>query len=198
MATAAGPTMARTTSRRQTAYASPSSDRHQRTPSESLRSPASQGEGSRADYASPSQQQSLAGVARRDYETTNVARSQPSRRSSSRDPAYSAASPAQTSPRDDGSRSHHHGESRPAATRYSSDVPRTPASAGYNNYQPSSARSRGDASAAEQAIPIRKRTTINAQTGTWSLGKTIGAGSMGKVKIAKNQGTGETVGAYMT
>ena len=42
-------------------------------------------------------------------------------------------------------------------------------------------------------MPIRKRTNITAQTGTWSLGKTIGAGSMGKVKLAKNQETGETV-----
>lgn len=39
----------------------------------------------------------------------------------------------------------------------------------------------------------KKRTTISAQTGQWSLGKTIGAGSMGKVKLAKNLETGEQV-----
>ena len=39
----------------------------------------------------------------------------------------------------------------------------------------------------------KKRTTITAQTGQWSLGKTIGAGSMGKVKLAKNMETGEQV-----
>lgn len=194
MATAAGPTMARTTSRRQTAYGAAAAEKHQRTPSESLRSPASAGEGNRTEYASPAHQQSLAAVARRDYETTNVARTQPGRRSSSRDPAYAPTSPGQPGQRDDGGRSHHRADSRSGAPRYSSDMPRTPASAGYNNYQPSSARSKGDASGAEQAMPIRKRTTITAQTGTWSLGKTVGAGSMGKVKIAKNGETGETVG----
>ncbi|KAH0551604.1 hypothetical protein GP486_007177, partial [Trichoglossum hirsutum] len=36
-----------------------------------------------------------------------------------------------------------------------------------------------------------RRTTINAQTGHWVLGKTIGAGSMGKVKLAKKLEGGE-------
>lgn len=39
----------------------------------------------------------------------------------------------------------------------------------------------------------KRRTTINAPTGEWTLGKTIGAGSMGKVKLAKNLETGEQV-----
>ncbi|KAK8227704.1 hypothetical protein BKA81DRAFT_139118 [Phyllosticta paracitricarpa] len=39
----------------------------------------------------------------------------------------------------------------------------------------------------------RRRTTISAQTGQWALGKTIGAGSMGKVKLARNLETGEQV-----
>ena len=43
------------------------------------------------------------------------------------------------------------------------------------------------------ATTTRKRTEIDAQTGKWSLGKTIGAGSMGKVKLAKNLETGEQV-----
>lgn len=40
---------------------------------------------------------------------------------------------------------------------------------------------------------LRRRTTIDAPTGHWDLGKTIGAGSMGKVKLARNRTTGETV-----
>ena len=40
---------------------------------------------------------------------------------------------------------------------------------------------------------LRKRTTIDATTGHWELGKTIGAGSMGKVKLARNKETGEQV-----
>jgi|TARA_R110002003_G_scaffold198_23_gene15581 hypothetical protein len=40
----------------------------------------------------------------------------------------------------------------------------------------------------------KRRTTITApSTGTWALGKTIGAGSMGKVKLAKHSETGEQV-----
>ncbi|KAJ5091741.1 hypothetical protein NUU61_006611 [Penicillium alfredii] len=39
----------------------------------------------------------------------------------------------------------------------------------------------------------RRRTTITTPTGQWALGKTIGAGSMGKVKLAKNMETGEQV-----
>ena len=47
--------------------------------------------------------------------------------------------------------------------------------------------------AAVHGSTTRKRTEIDAQTGRWSLGKTIGAGSMGKVKLAKNLETGEQV-----
>jgi hypothetical protein len=39
----------------------------------------------------------------------------------------------------------------------------------------------------------KRRTMITTPTGQWALGKTIGAGSMGKVKIAKNVETGEQV-----
>jgi hypothetical protein len=42
----------------------------------------------------------------------------------------------------------------------------------------------------------RKRAYITCSTGSWQLGKTIGAGSMGKVKLARNQETGEQVGPY--
>jgi hypothetical protein len=43
----------------------------------------------------------------------------------------------------------------------------------------------------------RKRTYVTCSTGTWILGKTIGQGSMGKVKLAKNQDTGEQVGFFL-
>ena len=42
-------------------------------------------------------------------------------------------------------------------------------------------------------VQPRRRTTITTPTGNWALGKTIGAGSMGKVKLAKNIETGEQV-----
>jgi hypothetical protein len=43
----------------------------------------------------------------------------------------------------------------------------------------------------------RSRTTIPAQTGNWVLGKTIGAGSMGKVKLARRAEGGEQVCVYV-
>jgi hypothetical protein len=50
------------------------------------------------------------------------------------------------------------------------------------------------ASAAGAAKPHgRSRTTIPTQSGKWILGKTIGAGSMGKVKLAKKEDGIETV-----
>ena len=48
-------------------------------------------------------------------------------------------------------------------------------------------------SATDNSTQQRRRTTVEATTGTWELGKTIGAGSMGKVKLAKNKKTGEEV-----
>lgn len=43
------------------------------------------------------------------------------------------------------------------------------------------------------AQPPKRRTTVTTPSGQWALGKTIGAGSMGKVKLAKNMETGEQV-----
>ncbi|KAL2871991.1 putative serine/threonine protein kinase Kin1 [Aspergillus lucknowensis] len=39
----------------------------------------------------------------------------------------------------------------------------------------------------------KRRTMIATQTGQWSLGKTLGAGSMGKVKVGRHLETGEQV-----
>ena len=50
-----------------------------------------------------------------------------------------------------------------------------------------------DAAAHGNGSSNKRRTTVTAQTGLWTLGKTIGAGSMGKVKLAKNLETGEQV-----
>ena len=51
-----------------------------------------------------------------------------------------------------------------------------------------------DRSAASAYPPVgRRRTSITTLTGTWALQKTIGQGSMGKVKLARNIETGEQV-----
>jgi len=41
--------------------------------------------------------------------------------------------------------------------------------------------------------PRQRKTTIHGATGTWILGKTVGAGSMGKVKLAKRLDGSEQV-----
>ncbi|KAI9839941.1 MAG: hypothetical protein M1819_000133 [Sarea resinae] len=51
----------------------------------------------------------------------------------------------------------------------------------------------GDRSVPANNGAAKRRTTITAQTGQWALGRTIGAGSMGKVKLARNIETGEQV-----
>jgi hypothetical protein len=43
------------------------------------------------------------------------------------------------------------------------------------------------------AMPSKRRTTVTTPSGQWALGKTLGAGSMGKVKVGKNIETGEQV-----
>ena len=57
-------------------------------------------------------------------------------------------------------------------------------------------RTSSDAHVSGSGGSNKRRTTITAQTGQWALGKTIGAGSMGKVKLAKNLETGEQVSKY--
>ena len=57
----------------------------------------------------------------------------------------------------------------------------------------SSQNATGNQTPAAAAVQPRRRTTITTPTGHWALGKTIGAGSMGKVKLAKNMETGEQV-----
>lgn len=50
-----------------------------------------------------------------------------------------------------------------------------------------------DRNAPSSGSSNRRRTTITGPSGQWALGKTIGAGSMGKVKLAKKIETGEQV-----
>lgn len=101
------------------------------------------------------------------YETSNVA--QTSRRSSRDDPNRTASTHH---------RSGHH-------SRYNSEM--------------STANGGGPAPVVTPQVEARQsgkgksRTTIPAQTGNWILGKTIGAGSMGKVKLARRAEGGEQV-----
>lgn len=136
---------------------------------------------------SPSQQAHLATVARRDYDTTNVARPSSSRRSSSRDRSYGGPPPPT---RTESTRSTRRNSSR-GHSRYNSEMA---TNGGPTSVQtPPAARTTSDVQVPGSSSSNKRRTTISAHTGQWALGKTIGAGSMGKVKLAKNLETGEQV-----
>ena len=199
-ASTTSPAVVRSSSRRQPSYNAPSTDRPQRNAS--TRQPSSQitpqpDPQPQIDTRplSSSQQASLAGVARRDYETTNVARPPSSRRSSSHDRSYAAPPPR----RSESTRDTRRTSARPGSrSRNSSQMDAKAAAAAVAPsgaaQTPSGARETTDTAAqASGSTTTRKRTEIDAQTGKWSLGKTIGAGSMGKVKLAKNLETGEQV-----
>ncbi|KAF2842520.1 Pkinase-domain-containing protein [Patellaria atrata CBS 101060] len=177
------PSVARsaTTSRRQQSVTNPA-DRPHRSQSTTTRPSAPPGSPHRShshshSHSRSSQQGNLFNVARRDFEQSNVAHPpSASRRSESRDGNRAAPTPSRTeSARRTSSRSGH--------ARHASDA---------------SAMSNAATNGEARAIPTasgqpRRRTTIGASTGQWLLGKTIGAGSMGKVKLARNMDTGEQV-----
>lgn len=202
-ASTVSPALVRNSSRRQPqTYSTPAGDRPHRaastttkpttTPTGLLRSH-SQSQ-TQARPTSSSQQLALAGVARRDYETTNVARpSSSSRRSSSRDRSHVVPPPKRT----DSTRESRHTASRSGHSRNSSYMSPTAAAAAANGVTaptPAGNKTQPDATPHGSGAPSKRRTTVTAQTGQWTLGKTIGAGSMGKVKLAKNIETGEQVG----
>lgn len=116
----------------------------------------------------------------RDYETTNVAQST-RRRSTDRPPAVRTESSRSAS-------GHHHRSS--SRHHYApSDMSGTTATNNGGGPAPvvTPVESRHGSS------KPRTRTTVPAKTGNWILGKTIGAGSMGKVKLAKRAEGGEQV-----
>ncbi|KAL8985214.1 MAG: hypothetical protein Q9205_001035 [Flavoplaca limonia] len=193
-ASTAAPPLVRTSSRRQQSYSAPTNDRPHRTSSSATRPPTTSTTVTRTAQSSDrppssSQQAQLANVARRDYETTNVARPPSSRRSSSRERSIAAPPPKRTESTRDSRRQ----SSRPSHSRNNSHVsPAVLATNGGSNATPTRAPPL-DATNQGSGGAAKRRTTIPAQTGQWSLGKTIGAGSMGKVKLAKNLETGEQV-----
>ncbi|EPE28956.1 Protein kinase-like (PK-like) [Glarea lozoyensis ATCC 20868] len=104
------------------------------------------------------------------------------RRSSSRD--QPSQSQGESSSR--GASSHHHHRHH-SHSRHSRDMSTAAANGGGPApvVTPQESRHTGRSS--------KSRTTIPAQTGNWVLGKTIGAGSMGKVKLARRPEGGEQV-----
>ena len=195
----ASPAIVRSSSRRQPSYTAPTGDRPQRVASTvtSQSTPPPSYSRSQSQNRGPptSQQAALASIARKDHETSNVARpSSSSRRSFSRDRSNAGPPPTRT----DSTRDSRRSTSRPGHSRNNSSYLSATGAAGTNGdsavVQPAGGgRSQSDAAVPGSGGSSKRRTTISAQTGNWSLGKTIGAGSMGKVKLAKCLETGEQV-----
>ncbi|MCJ1308091.1 serine/threonine-protein kinase KIN2 [Agyrium rufum] len=207
-ATTASPTAVRSSSHDRSAVrnAAPVRDHHRRISSGAGRArdssdqpryidPRQTSSPPRGTSMSQSQQAApLAAVARRDYEQSNLARPQSSRRSSSKDRASDPVPPPTT--RTDSTRSHR-SNSKAGHQRYASDGTSAAAHAAGVAQIPAQptgmVRQHGEGGQQAPSATLKRRTTINTQTGNWSLGKTIGAGSMGKVKLARNMETGEQV-----
>jgi serine/threonine protein kinase KIN1/2 len=196
MASSTLPTVVRSQSTHgQTSYSSPASGQPTRTRSNAARPTSSSHRSSSRTYpheTPPTANQAvLASVAQRDFDTTNVARPS-SRRSSSRD--------GQSDYRSEAPRSQQRASSRPGSSRNSTDLSGATAMAnGGPTSAPQSATYPERPPVPSQPNSGRRRTSVTTPTGTWLLGKTIGQGSMGKVKLAKNLETGEQVDiAHMT
>ncbi|KAM3155770.1 Serine/threonine protein kinase KIN1 [Botrytis cinerea] len=116
-------------------------------------------------------------VPRANYETANVA--QPSRKISSRDGSAPSRHESTRSASSNHRSTHH--------SRHSNDM----ATAAANGGGPAPVVTPQESRHA--AHKGKSRTTIPALSGNWILGKTIGQGSMGKVKLARRAEGGEQV-----
>ncbi|KAJ5620032.1 hypothetical protein N7510_004016 [Penicillium lagena] len=178
----------------------PASDAPQRTrsvavrPTSSSQPPPQQSHYSHAktpshDRRPPSNYAAVDSVSRRDFEAPNVGR-MPSRREASAERSQERPS---TASRTESTRRHH--QRNPSAQghqRESVDMTSATATTAPDRVADPSQSATGAHPPTASTQP-RRRTTITTPTGQWALGKTIGAGSMGKVKLAKNMETGEQV-----
>lgn len=121
-----------------------------------------------------------------DFETTNVV-------------SYSKDHSPTTNRVSDSSRPQHHRSTRSnhRPNQTSKEMPANTAvanNAGPAPVAPGAADPRSPTTASASASKhSRSRTTIPTPSGKWILGKTVGAGSMGKVKLARKEDTGEQV-----
>ncbi|KUI69937.1 Protein kinase kin1 [Cytospora mali] len=120
-----------------------------------------------------------------EHERTNVARHHRSSTSRDRDRDPSATRPGSSS-----SRPHRRNSQR--SPRVPQQSPAEMATTVAHNTGPAAVQPSADPRSSGQP-KARSRTTIPTQSGKWILGKTIGAGSMGKVKLAKKEDTNEQV-----
>jgi len=222
MSAAASQSLPRTPSSRRAHNYAPSQERQPLSPTSASAStssktavPPSPRRAASGSQAPPSRNRSTSGaqgqlshVAQRDVEQTNLAaRPSASRRSESQDRPVETAKVARS--QSVRTPSTVPSSSRPGHAKRESEVPSVLSEGGDKERQASTANSTGGGTGRHASVANstgggsttdaqpRRRTTVDATTGTWELGKTIGAGSMGKVKLAKNKETGEQVGIYL-
>ncbi|KAL2858287.1 hypothetical protein BJX68DRAFT_163922 [Aspergillus pseudodeflectus] len=208
MSTAASPAVARShsTSSRPPSYGTASSDVPHRTRSVAVR-PATASQPSPIQNSSSHHRHSYSksqsydrrpptnnavfdNIARRDFESAKGAQQHSSRRESSRErsqerpsTSYRSESSSHKPQRNLSVRSHH----RDSADMASAGPVAADGGAGHS--QSTSGHHLHPGNSAQS----KRRTMITTPTGQWSLGKTLGAGSMGKVKVGKHLETGEQV-----
>ncbi|KAK2001254.1 Pkinase-domain-containing protein [Colletotrichum falcatum] len=138
--------------------------------------------------ASPRPVQDL--LPQHDYETAKVVSY--SKRTTPRDrPPSSSRADASRPQRHDSTASNHNSHHRTSDMPANTAVANNAGPAPVSNHGAPDPRSPGATSASKHTS--RSRTTIPTPSGKWILGKTIGAGSMGKVKLARKEDTGEQV-----
>lgn len=129
--------------------------------------------------AGSNNQGNLNHVARRDSEQLNLARPSAAHRIDSRE-----------QPSRDGGMSRADSTRNGQPARYTHSRHQSEANSSINGTShEASSRQAGS----ETLHAPRRRTTVEAKSGVWELGKTIGAGSMGKVKLARHRDTHEQV-----
>lgn len=130
-------------------------------------------------------------IARRDFESSRV-NNHPSRRESSRSRERSRERPSSSYRTDSSSNKPQRNLSVRSHQRDSIDMASAAppaADAGAGHSQPASGHHLHPANPNQ----AKRRTMIATPTGQWALGKTLGAGSMGKVKVGRHMATGEQV-----
>lgn len=140
----------------------------------------------------PSNKAVFDNLARRDPEATRGNLPPPTRRSYSRERSQERAAAYHT---DTAPKRHQRNLSVQGHQRDSIDMAMAGPATAEGSSGPPQTGSGAQVHSAASAAP-KRRTMITTPSGQWALGKTIGAGSMGKVKLAKNMETGEQVSSF--
>ncbi|CAK45372.1 hypothetical protein CBS63078_5507 [Aspergillus niger] len=143
------------------------------------------------DRRPPSNQAVFDNIARRDFEASRGAQPAPFRRDSSRERSQERPSTSYRSEQPPSHKQHRnlsaHGHQRDSIDMATAGPIMAEGVAGHSQ------AATGAHLHPTNSVQTKRRTMITTPSGQWALGKTLGAGSMGKVKVGKNMDTGEQV-----